>query len=227
MMSEVMYRVVERNGKTTVVDTEGQTIPPAVAKTLGQSLVDTAMGKSYVYVTKPREDGCYKIGRTEDLERRQKELSVEFAHIVECDLYGEYSSSAVEAFLHRFFSAWRKDGEWFELANVDIRLLKIAPSLGVDVIEYLGGINPIVDEYLEEVRRYGISKCVANFMFKYTENNCKPEEYVALEYMIEKMISSVKGDSSKDIVVGKVIGAAETLRSFIRIKEAQSGSTVA
>lgn len=117
-------RVIEKKGKMFIVDINGNPLQPAEAKLVGASLVNTATGKSYVYVGKRQSDGAYKIGRTEDITRRQKELGITFDIVFECDLYGDFSSVKLEAALHRAFEDEWIEGEWFRLTATDISIIQ-------------------------------------------------------------------------------------------------------
>ena len=73
----------------------------------------------YVYLMKAGR--FYKIGRTNALGRRERELSIqlperaEVAHSIKTD-----DPSGIEEYWHRRFHDRRKNGEWFELSAQDI-----------------------------------------------------------------------------------------------------------
>ncbi len=225
-MSEVAYRVIERNGKTTIVDAEGQTVPPAIAKTLGQSLVDTALGKSYVYISEPREDGACKIGRTEDLARRAKELGVEFQHTIECDLYGEKSSSVVESELHKFFSEARLDGEWFDLLEADIWLLKIAFTSGHIILDTLPQLEKHIDEYTDLMAEKGASDVAGKFLQEVLYCNVSDLRKTAYLYLSRWYDNHLlkKGDEC-EMERTYIVSAFNVVSSFFEYRREAKGKT--
>jgi len=120
MEQQKYLRIIEKRGKSYIVDMDGNPLQPHEAHKVGNALVETAMGKSYVYIGKREIDGAYKIGRTEDIDRRQRELGITFETVFECDLYGDHSSVKLEAAFHKFFEEDRLDGEWFKLSASDL-----------------------------------------------------------------------------------------------------------
>ena len=68
---------------------------------------------------------CYKIGKTNLVERRNAELSLqlpaklELVHYIKTD-----DMSGIEAYWHRRFADKNTNGEWFDLSSDEVRTFK-------------------------------------------------------------------------------------------------------
>lgn len=88
-----------------------------------ESEADTGLG--YVYLVRHGARPEYKIGRTNNVLRREGEVRVELPerlepiHTIKTD-----DPAGVEAYWHRRFSNKRKEGEWFALDAADVRAFK-------------------------------------------------------------------------------------------------------
>jgi predicted GIY-YIG superfamily endonuclease len=105
--------------------------PPA----LPEDSPEDYAGNIYVIST---NDGRYKIGRTQDIERRLRT----FRSLIEFDLVHSFPADdyvRAESLLHRHFSEKRLKGEWFELNHNDVEL--ICRLSRFEAGEFLGDVS--------------------------------------------------------------------------------------
>lgn len=79
----------------------------------------------YVYLIRHGSRNDYKIGRTNSPIRREGELRIELPEKVTPVHYIETDDPAgVEKYWHSRYAHKRKEGEWFQLTNPDVRAFK-------------------------------------------------------------------------------------------------------
>lgn len=100
-----------------VADLLGDPTAPPTIPAAAQGKLQRVVG--YVYLAKHGRD--YKIGRSNDVARRRREISLllpnelEHVHVIETD-----DPEGIEAYWHRRFEKRRSRGEWFRLNPDDV-----------------------------------------------------------------------------------------------------------
>lgn len=165
MAEQKIYRLIEKRGRMVLADLDNNVLQPHEAIQVVQGITAGVDAKSYVYVGLRQSDGLYKIGLTDNLDRRKREIGVdEYVHTIECDAYGDFASNTVEAAFHKFFADQRVEGEWFELLPIDIRFLQGRCSDARSALKFAAEFKPIIDELDRAIEERGFSIIMADFV---------------------------------------------------------------
>ncbi len=109
--------------KLAATEGYGDLLPMLPAEAKPQEPRQSRANEGSVYLLK--SGNHYKIGRSDDLERRVKEVrialpdSVTLVHTIQTD-----DPPGIEAYWHRRFADRRANGEWFRLTGDDVRAFR-------------------------------------------------------------------------------------------------------
>lgn len=99
-------------------------LPTVIASQASKDGATSAkMSDGWVYLLQSGDH--FKIGRSDELEKRVKQISialperVELVHAIKTD-----DPPGIEAYWHRRFADQRANGEWFKLSTADVRAFK-------------------------------------------------------------------------------------------------------
>lgn len=99
-------------------------LPEVIVATTSEDVTpSTKLQNGWVYLL--QSGNHFKIGRSNELEKRVKQISValpekvELVHAIETD-----DPPGIEAYWHRRFEDHRANGEWFKLSPADVRAFK-------------------------------------------------------------------------------------------------------
>ena len=116
---ELRQWLVERGDQSEILEL----LPPGRPNLVSRDRVKPVVTEGYVYLLQSGQH--YKIGRSEELEKRVKQISValpesvKLAHAIRTD-----DPAGIEAYWHRRFADRRANGEWFKLMPADVLAFK-------------------------------------------------------------------------------------------------------
>jgi hypothetical protein len=100
-------------------------LPQAAKRTTEAVEHDAVDGYVYLMLARLQSGKRYKIGRTESVPRRHRQIALEMpekpdvVHVIATD-----DPAGIEAYWHNRFASKRTNGEWFALTAIDVRAFK-------------------------------------------------------------------------------------------------------
>ena len=119
MIEELRTWLADREDYVDVADL----LPDPPTKSDGEPEKVGKQPEGHVYLV--QSGNYYKIGRSDELERRVKEIRIALSdaatlvHAIRTD-----DPAGIEAYWHRRFANRRRNGEWFELTVQDVSAFK-------------------------------------------------------------------------------------------------------
>jgi hypothetical protein len=175
---------------------DGSKVSPHIQNLIAMCLQEQAEQREYVYIaktTKPEQHG-YKVGRTKDLSRRERELGMQIVLTIPCDVWGDFSATKLESILHELYdcAGLRINREWFDLTWWDIELLRAS---------YRDGFNYAQKQnffyfFQEATRRFKLSypttsplliKAIMRGLLRFWKKDSEPTARICLTYVVRRL----------------------------------------
>jgi hypothetical protein len=125
-----VHQIKIENGNAIIVDEDGNLVSPEDAKKMALEILDTAsrIGNQYEYVYLAKKGVEYKIGKTNNIDRRMTELGADIVYSIPCHVYEGHSSYEIEKLLQSFFEKRHLHGEWYALKSFDVDFITAIKS---------------------------------------------------------------------------------------------------
>jgi hypothetical protein len=112
------------DGSLICIDENGYEPDEQTGRLLAQALNRRFAPHWYVYIGKRRSGDAYKIGISQNPQRRASKLGINISHVIECG--SRKHARDIERYLHALFTDTARDlkREWFTLEREDVEQIK-------------------------------------------------------------------------------------------------------
>jgi hypothetical protein len=112
------------DGTLICIDENGNEPDEQTGRALAQAINRRFAPHWYVYIGKRRSGDAYKIGISQNPQRRASKLAINLTHVIECG--SRKHARDIERYLHALFTDTARDlkREWFTLEREDVEQIK-------------------------------------------------------------------------------------------------------